>query len=94
MLETHIVSVQPNLYLISTTDENWLQNCHGGTPSYITPCKLCLIRLPFACSLKADTFYIPATLDNCNYTRLPTTIHSVNLPALLSFYGHKSQVVL
>lgn len=88
-LQTNIVNIKPNLYFISTDDLTWLQTCVGGTPMHVKACSLCTISVPCGCSLKANTFYIPATLDHCNSTLLPITYVSHNLPALYAFYGNQ-----
>ena len=90
--QTEIITIRPNTYLISTSETNWLKTCVGGTPTHVKACKLCTINVPCACSLKADTFFIPAMLDNCNFTKLPTQVPSHNLPALFAFYGQKGEM--
>ena len=88
-IETHIFHIRSNTFFISTNDVNWIQTCARGTPTHIKPCKLCIISVPCGCSLKAKTFFIPATLDNCNITKVPSQVLSHNLPALIAFYGEE-----
>ena len=90
--DSHIVTVSDNSYLISSPDTHWIQICHGKAPVEIAPCKLCIIKLPCACSLKGQTFYIPPTLQHCTKTLTPAINHSLNLAALFHFY-HDNKIL-
>ena len=84
--KTHIIGIEQNKFLMSTTDSNWIRSCPLKTPMKITPCQFCIISLPCACSLKGDTFFLPPSISNCDNTTEVKTKHSVNLPALYEFY--------
>ena len=87
-LQTHIVSVEPNSYLVSTSDLDWTKVCPNQTPAKIQACHFCIVSLPCLCSIKAATFYLPPSLADCdNMTSEVKVRHSVNLPALYEFYN-------
>ena len=87
-VQTHIVSVRPNSYLVSTSDLDWTQNCPDKQPSKVRACHFCIISLPCFCSITAATFYLPPSLADCNNLTSEVSVrHSVNLPALYEFYN-------
>ena len=90
--QSHVITVADNAYLTFTLDKNWIQTCPGKAPVEIKPCKLCIVRLPCACSLKGQTFFIPPTLQHCKYEPTPVVNHSLNLAALFQFYGDHQQI--
>ena len=90
--DTQILSLDTNTYLLSTFDLVWIQSCPGGTPVHVEPCMLCVVRLPCTCSLKAKTFYIPGTQENCHDSKFPITNLTHNLPAISSFYNKKQNM--
>ena len=91
-IRTRIITIAENHYLISTNDLTWIQACSGSTPVHVKACSLCQVKLPCACSLKAKTFFIPATLHSCNDTRLPETVIAHNYQALINFYGKEGEI--
>ena len=91
-IDTQILSLDTNTYLLSTFDLIWIQSCPGGTPVHVEPCMLCVIKLPCTCSLKAKTFYIPGTQENCHDLKFPITNVTHNLPAISSFYSKKQNM--
>ena len=91
--QSHIITISENSYLISSQDTHLIQTCPGRTPIHISPCKLCTISLPCACSLKGQTFFIPPSLQNCLPHQKPVVSHSLNLPALLHFYEDTSKLI-
>ena len=90
--ESHVITVSENSYLISSDDTQWIQTCTGGTPVHISPCRLCIIKLPCACSLKGQTFFMPPTLQNCKHISKPLVVHSLNLAALFHFYKDHKEI--
>lgn len=90
--DSHIITIADNSYLISSQDTHWIQTCPGRTPTHISPCKLCTVSLPCACSLKGQTFFIPPSLQNCLPDQKPVVSHTLNLPALLHFYEDHSKL--
>ena len=84
--ESHIITVSNNSYLISSKDTHWIQTCPCGTPIQVSPCVLCIVKLPCVCALKGQSFFIPPTLHNCDYSPKPVARHLVNLAALFHFY--------
>lgn len=91
-IPTKVINIEQNSYLISTTDTNWIQSCTHGMVVHVKPCRLCTITVPCRCSLRADSFYIPPTLNNCNDTRLPVSKVARNLPILFEFYGKEGDL--
>ena len=84
--ESHVITITENAYLVSSSDTSWIQSCPSKAPLHVTPCKLCIVQLPCACSLKGQSFFIPPTLENCDGLTTPTINHSLNLAALVNFY--------
>ena len=90
--ESHVITISENAYLVSSSDTIWIQSCPNKAPLQVNPCKLCIIHLPCACSLKGTSFFIPPTLENCNGLATPMINHSLNLAALFHFYQPKANL--
>ena len=91
-VESHIITISENSYLVSSQDTQWIQSCPNKAPLQVNPCKLCIVKLPCTCSLKGQTFFIPPTLENCKGILIPTINHSLNLAALFNFYKDNQQL--
>ena len=77
---------------MSSSDTILIQSCPNKAPLQVNSCKLCIIHLPCACSLKGTSFFIPPTLENCNGLATPMINHSLNLTALFHFYQPKANL--
>lgn len=90
--DSYILTISHNQYLVSSLDKVWIQSCASAAPMQIDSCNLCVIQPSCSCSIKAATFFIPASITHCHTSTVPLVTHSINLPALFHFYSDNSKL--
>ena len=59
--------------------------CNQGHPRSVTPCSICVIHIPCACSLESSSFHIVPRITHCQPSKSLKPVHGVNLVYLKTF---------
>ena len=79
------VDVGHGHFLISGYEESWTMICNQGHPRSVTPCSICVIHIPCACSLESSSFHIVPRITHCQPSKSLKPVHGVNLVYLKTF---------
>jgi len=81
-----------NLFLISSTDKNWVSQCGRDPPVTVKSCSFCLISLRCNCGLVTGDFTINPVLTGCaNQKGQITHLYPINVAAIM-LLGRESEV--
>ena len=84
--QSYFIDLQDDKVLISTLDTNWVETCESLPPRIFEGCTNCVVIRKCSCRLKANSFYIPPSLETCSYPGFPHQKQVPNIMAIWSYF--------
>lgn len=83
---TFLLDLSDGAIFIASNEYDWVLSCVNRPPTGFQGNQTLIATLPCACSLKGLSFFIPASIENCDLHIPETYLSGVNLMGLYNFY--------
>ena len=82
----HFIDLNDDKVLISTLDTNWVETCESIPPRSFVGCTNCVVIRKCSCSLKANSFFLPPSIQSCSYPGFQNQKQVPNILAIWSYF--------
>ena len=65
--QSYFIDLNDDKVLISTLDTNWVETCESIPPRIFEGCTNCVVIHKCSCSLKANSFFLPPSIQSWSY---------------------------
>ena len=84
--QSYFINLNDDKVLISTLDTNWVETCESIPPRIFEGCTNCVVIRKCSCSLKANSFFLPPSIQSCSYPGFQNQKQVPNILAIWSYF--------